>query len=125
MSATVMATASVFATGHIAVTAAISGLIAAIAAALLLRGERRTLDALAIGLLTAGAVFLLRKSANMPQLNNDGLQPFSANDLLAPTVTFVVLGLYAPFRQLNEPRRFEQACAAATVVAFVINVVTI
>jgi hypothetical protein len=125
MTATVLATASIFTTGHIAATAAISGLAAATVAVLWLRGERRTLDALAIGLLTGGAVFLLRKSANMSQLNNDGLQPFSANDLLAPTVTFVVLGLYAAFRKPSEPRRFEPARAAATLIAFAINVVTI
>jgi hypothetical protein len=125
MNATVIATASVFTTGHIVFTGLLSGLIAAIVAVLLLRGKGRTLDALAIGLLTAGAVFLLRKSANMPQLNNDGLSPLSANDLLAPALTFVTLGLYAPFRQPNEPRRFEQARAAATLIAFAVNVITI
>jgi hypothetical protein len=40
-------------------------------------------------------------------------------------VTFVVLGQYAAVRSPSEPRRFEQARAAATVVAFAINVVTI
>jgi membrane associated rhomboid family serine protease len=121
----VIAASPAFSTSHIALTAALSGAIAAIIAAALLRGERRLLDTLAIGLLTAGAVFMLRKSANMPQLNNDGLEGFSANDWLAPTVTFVVLGLYGAFRPPAEPRRFEQARAAATVVAFAINVVTI
>ena len=125
MSATLIATASVFTTGHIAFTGLVSGLIAAIVAALVLRGAGRRLDTLAVGLLTAGAVFLLRKSANMPQLNNDGLSPFSANDLLAPTVTFVALGLYAPFRQANEARCFEQARVAATLIAFAVNVITI
>jgi hypothetical protein len=125
MSATLIATASVFTTGHIALTGAISGLIAGAVAALWLRGERRALDALAIGLLSAGAVILFRKAANMPQLNNDGLKGYSANDLLAPTVTFVVLGVYGACRRPSEPRRFEQARAAATIVAFVVNVVTI
>src|SRR5258708_14838684 len=113
MSPTVIATASVFTTGHIAVTGAISGLIAGIVAARWLRGERRALDALAIGVLTAGAVILFRKAANMPQLNTDGLNGYSANDLLAPTVNFVVLGVYGAFRRPNEPRRFEQARAVA------------
>ena len=125
MDALVIATGSVFSTGHIALTAVLSGAIAALAAVLVLSQQHRTLDALAIGLLTAGAVFMLRKSANMPQLNSDGLQGFSANDWLAPTVTFAVLGLYAAVRPANEPRRFQQARAAATAIAFVINVVTI
>jgi len=121
----VAATGSLFSTGHIALTGLLSGFAAALIATARLRGEHRTLDAVAIGLLTAGAVFLLRKSANMPQLNDDGLEGFLANDWLVPTVTFVVLGLYATVRPPNEPRRFERARAAATVVAFAINVVTI
>ena len=125
MIATVAAAAPVFTTGHIAVTALVSGLIAAFLSALLLRKERLTLDALAIGLLTAGSVFMLRKSANMPQLNKDGLQGFSANDLLAPTVTFVTLGLYAAFRRSAGSRRFDQALASATIAALAVNVITI
>jgi len=121
----VMATGSVFSNGHIALTGILSGVMAALFAVLWLRGTRRTLDTLAIGLLTAAAVFLLRKSANMPQLNDDGLEGFSANDWLAPTVTYVVLGLYGAVRPAIEPRRFQQARAAAVVVAFVVNVVTI
>jgi hypothetical protein len=39
------------------------------------------------------AVFLLRKSENMAQLNNDGLSGFSADDWLAPTVTWVALAV--------------------------------
>src|SRR5258708_474783 len=125
MRPTLLAEASVFTTSHIAVTGAISGGIALAVALLWLHGPRRAIDALAIGVLTAGAVFMLRKSANMPQLNNDGLNGYSANDWLAPTVTFVVLGLYGAIRSPEETRRFEQSRAAATLVAFVINVVTI
>ena len=121
----VVASSSVFSTGHIALTGILSGVIAALFAVLWLRGTRRTLDTIAIGLLTAAAVFLLRKSANMPQLNDDGLEGFSANDWLAPTVTYVVLGLYGAVRPAIETRRFQQARAAAVVVAFVVNVVTI
>ena len=120
-----MIVASVFSTSHIAITALVSGVIAAGVGAVRLRGERRALDVLAVGVLTAGAVFMLRKSANMPQLNDDGLQGFSANDWLAPTVTFVVLGVYGAARRATEFRRFEQVRAAATVVAFLVDVLTI
>ena len=125
MSAAAIAAGTVFGTGHIAVTGALSGLIAALVAGLWLRGEQRALDTVAIGLLTAAVVFLFRKSANLPQLNDDGLQGFSANDWLAPAVTFVALGLYAAVRPPTASRRFEHARAAATLVALVINVVTI
>jgi hypothetical protein len=120
-----IATSSIFSNSHIVLTAAISGVIAATICLAWQRGERRVLDAVAIGVLTAGAVFMLRKSANMPQLNDDGLSGFSANDWLAPTVTFVALGVYGAFRRPSEPRRYQQSAAAATVVALVVNVLTI
>ena len=120
-----LATSSVFSTGHIALTAAISGVLAAAVALLWLHDQHRVLDTLAIGILTAGAVFLLRKSANMPQLNDDGLSGFSANDWLAPTVTYVVLGVYGAVRPPTEERRYQQARAAATAIALAVNVLTI
>jgi hypothetical protein len=119
------AASSLFSTGHIALTGAISGALAAAVALLWLRDEHRLIDTLTIGALTAAAVFLLRKSANMPQLNNDGLSGFSANDWLAPTVTWVVLGVYGALRAPTEPRRYQQAGAAATMIAFAVNVLTI
>jgi hypothetical protein len=120
-----VATAGTFSTSHILLTALISGALAAGCAAWRLRAERQTLEWLAVGLLTVIAVFLLRKSANMPQLNNDGLQGFSANDWLAPTVTFVLISLYGSVRPAGNERRFDQARALATISAFAVNVITI
>jgi hypothetical protein len=120
-----LATSSVFSTSHIALTGAISGLLAAAVALFWLRDKDQPLDTVAIGILTAAAVFLLRKSANMPQLNNDGLSGFSANDWLAPTVTYVVLGIYGALRPPTEPRRHQQARAGATAITFAISVLTI
>jgi len=121
----VIATGDVFTTSHIALTGAVTGVLAGLAAAWLLRDEQRTIDVVLIGVLSAAAVFLLRKSANWPQLNDDGLQGFSANDWLAPALVFVVLGLYRAARAPTEGRQFDRAAAAATVIAFVVNVVTI
>ena len=120
-----LATSSLFSTGHIALTGALSGALAAAFAMFWLRGEHRIADSLTLGVLTAAAVFLLRKSANMPQLNNDGLSGFSANDWLAPSVTWVVLGVYGAVRPPLETRRYQQARAGATVIAFAVNVLTI
>ena len=114
-----------FSTSHIVLTGAISGLLAGAVGLLWLRDKRRILDSLALAILSAAAVFLLRKSANMPQLNNDGLSGFSANDWLAPTVTYVVLGVYGATRRPLEPRRYQQARGGATAIAFAINVLTI
>jgi hypothetical protein len=114
-----------FSTAHIAATAAITGALALVAGLLVLGRRRGFAESVAIAILSAGAVFLWRKSANMPQLNNDGLPPFSANDWLAPMLTYVVLGMYASVRRPSNDRRFAQARALAVLAAFVVNVVTI
>jgi hypothetical protein len=119
------ATAGTFTTAHIATTASITGVVALVTGVLVLGRRRGLAESLVIAALAAGAVFLWRKSANMPQLNNDGLSPFSANDWLAPTLTYVVLGVYASVRRPGNDRRFAQARALAVLAAFVVNVVTI
>lgn len=71
------------------------------------------------------AVFLWRMSANMPQLNDDGLPGFSANDWAAPILTYVVLAGYADLRPPADPARYRQVRALATVIAVAVNVITI
>ena len=78
-----------------------------------------------MAVLVGGTVYLWRASANMPQLNNDGIPGFSANDWLAPVVTFVVLSVYADLVPPVNQRRFAQVRAAATIAAFAVNVITI
>jgi hypothetical protein len=77
-----LATAGSFGTGHIALTAAITGTLALAAAAWRLL-RTAWLDVVAVGVLAAASVFLWRISANMPQLNSDGRPGFSADDWLA------------------------------------------
>jgi uncharacterized membrane protein SirB2 len=120
-----IATAAIFSTGHIAATALITGGVTLVACLLVLGRRRGLAESVVIAILAAGAVFLWRKSANMPQLNDDGLSPFSANDWLAPVVTYVVLGMYASMRRPGNDRRFAQARTLAVLAAFVVNVVTI
>jgi hypothetical protein len=115
------ATAEIFATAHIAVTAVISGVLAFLCAMLLQRRSRAVAEAVAVGLVTAAAVFLWRKSANMPQLNTDGLRSFSANDWLAPAITFVFLGVYRNLHPPADQTRYLRAQALATIVALVVN----
>ena len=115
-----------FSTIHIATTAGITGVLTLVASFLVLgRSRPAVLDSVVIAVLAAVAVFLWRKSANMPQLNNDGLPPFSANDWLAPMLTYVVLSMYASVRRPTIHRRFALAQALAVLAAFVVNVVTI
>ena len=115
---------------HIAGTAAATELLVAALGIWLLAGRLRVLEALAAGHLAAGtisalAVYLFRASANMPQLNNDGIAGYSANDWLAPVAVFVALSLYADLHPPANPRRYHQLRAAATIIAFAINVITI
>jgi hypothetical protein len=118
--------AEVFTTAHIAVTAAISGVLAFAAALLIARPRAEAvLECVAIGVLTAAAVFLWRKSANLPQLNTDGLQGFSANDWLAPVLTFVWLSVYRLLRPPHDSVRFGRAVGAAAIIALAVNVITI
>ncbi|MEU6644473.1 hypothetical protein ABZ863_18215 [Saccharomonospora sp. NPDC046836] len=117
-------TAGTFSVGHIALTAAITGVLALGAAAWRLpRGA--WLDVVSVAVLAAGSVFLWRISANMPQLNSDGLPGFSANDWLAPVLTYLFLTVYADLRPPADPRRYNQTRALAVLASLVVNVVTI
>ena len=124
MTTALAAPAGTFSTGHIAVTAAITAALA-LAAALWRLPRRMLLDQGAVAALSFAAVLLWRLSANMPQLNDDGLPGFSANDWLAPVLTYVTLSAYADLRAPAEPHRFAQTRALATLAALVINVLTI
>jgi hypothetical protein len=113
-----------FGVGHIAATAAVTATLALAAAAWRLP-RTMLIDQLAVAVLSFAAVLLWRLSANMPQLNNDGLPGFSANDWLAPVLTYIVLSGYADLRAPADPRRFSQTRALATIAALAVNVVTI
>ncbi|MGH3798114.1 MAG: hypothetical protein ACRDSP_24955 [Pseudonocardiaceae bacterium] len=125
MTATMATTAvGTFAAVHIALTAALTGILALTGAVWRLpRGA--WLDITAVGVLAAAAVFLFRISANMAPLNDDGLPGFSANDWLAPVLTYLFLSLYADLRAPTDPRRYGQTRALAVLAALIVNVVTI
>jgi hypothetical protein len=114
-----------FSRTHIALTAVATGIIAAGIGSWRFKDRHRHLEALTIGLLTAAAVFLWRASANMPQLNRDGLEGFSANDWLAPVIVYIALSVYAALHPPDDTHRFAQVRAGATIAAFAINVITI
>jgi hypothetical protein len=111
-----------FSAVHILATAAITGLAAAAAAWWRLR---RWADVAAVFLVSGATVFLWRLSANMPQLNDDGLQGFSANDWAAPVLAYVSLSVYGDLRNPPAEAALRQVRALAALAALVINVVTI
>lgn len=115
----------VFTHVHIAITAVITGVITASIGIWRLDVERRWLAGPSVGVVAAAAVYLWRASANVPALNADGLPGFSANDWLAPVLTFVSLGVLAGFVAFRSPDRYGQVRAAAAIVALAVNVITI
>jgi hypothetical protein len=113
-----------FSATHIALTAALTGVLALAAAAWRLPRTAWP-DVVAVAVLSAAAVFLWRISANMPQLNSDGLPGFSSNDWLAPMMTYFFLSAYADLRSPSDPRRYGRIRTMAVVISLVVNVVTI
>jgi len=111
-----------FSAAHILATAAITGLAAAAAAWWKLR---RWPDVAAVFLVSGAAVFLWRISANMPQLNADGLPGFSANDWAAPVLAYLSLCVYADLRNPSPESTFRQVRALAALACPAINVITI
>ncbi len=111
-----------FSAAHILATAAITGVAAAAMAWWKLR---RWPEVAAVLLVSGAAVFLWRISANMPQLNDDGLQGFSANDWAAPAIAYLSLSVYADLRKPSPEDAFRQVRAVAALAALAINVITI
>jgi hypothetical protein len=114
----------VFSTVHIVLTAALTGALALVVGIWRLPRERR-LDTLAAAVLAGAAVALWRLSANMPQLNDDGLPSFSANDWAAPAMTYLFLSGYADARPPLDDRRYRQFRILATLGSLAVNVITI
>jgi hypothetical protein len=113
-----------FTTLHIGGTALLTGVLAC-AVALQQLGRAKLFDAVAVGVLSAAAVFMWRLSANMPQLNTDGLRSFSANDWAAPILVYLVLCGYIDIRRSADSDRFRRTRAVVGLVALAVNVITI
>jgi hypothetical protein len=120
-----MMSVNVFSHLHIAVTALTAGVICFAIALWRIPPPRQFLWSIAIGLITAGAVYLWRASANVAALNQDGIGGLSANDWLAPVVVFVALSVFADLMPPIGDRRFAQVGALATVAVFAVNVIAI
>src|SRR5439155_8618707 len=82
-------------------------------------------QALTVALLAGAAVFLWRLSANKPDLNDDGLPGFSANDWAAPILTYVALSASADLRPPTDPGRYRQIRPPAFVIAVAVTVIPI
>ncbi len=118
---------SVFSVEKIALTAAIA-FVAALIVLLILHRYTRAFsvgEVFILAVLVGLSVFAWRMAGNVAQLNDDPILLFSPNDLLCPIVTYVVLGLYAAFRQPTNAAEWDKTRAWLTIVSFVVNVVFI
>src|SRR6266536_5711689 len=113
-----------FTTLHIALTAATVAVLT-FAVGMWRLPRRAWRQAPVIALLSGVAVFLWRLSANKPDLNDDGLPGFSANDWAAPMLAYLVLAGYADLWPPVDPVRYRQVRALVAVVAVAVNVITI
>jgi hypothetical protein len=113
-----------FSTAHIMLTAALTA--ALVAAAAWWRLPRRApLEVVIVAVLAGAAVFLWRLSANQPQLNQDGLPYFSANDWAAPALAFLSLAVYGGLRPPADQARYRQVQALTFLIAVAVNVIAI
>src|SRR5947207_3426428 len=113
-----------FTTLHITLTAATVAVLT-FAAGLWRLPRPAWQQAMTVALVAGAAVFLWRLSANKPDLNDDGLPGFSANDWAAPILTYLALSAYADLRPPTDPGRHRQVRALAFVIAVAVNVITI
>jgi hypothetical protein len=118
---------TVFSFAHIALTAAITAVIALLLVVVMQSRFKllSLVDCLLVALVVGLSVIVWRSVGNTGALNNDALPLVSPNDVLCPLVTYLFIGFYAAFRPPLDAMRFEQARVLLALVSFVVNVVTI
>jgi hypothetical protein len=107
---------------------ALDALVASIASLVLLRWRFRAIsarEALGVALVVGVSVLGWRAACNVGALNDDPIPPISPNDVLAPMATYVLVSVYAAFRDTSAWRGWPRAVAWIVAVSFVVNVVVI
>jgi len=87
--------------------------------------QMTTLDGLLIAATVGLSILIWREAGNTPSLNDDPIPVVSPNDVLAPVLTYVCLGLLAAFRSSIAGSDWPRLRALLTLVSLVVNVVTI
>ena len=117
----------VFPLWHIALTAAITAVLTLVVTWWARRGGKAlsVVDLVFIALVAGGSVLLWRAAGNVPALNNDPIPAISPNDVLCPLVTYLLVGMYAAFRQPVPPGDFERLRVWIAVISLLVNIITI
>src|SRR2546429_4493300 len=116
----------VFSFAHIALTAAITAVIALLML-VILRPRYKMLslvDCLLVAVVVGISVIVWRSAGNTGALNNDTLPVVSPNDVLCPLVTYLFIGLYPAFRPPPDAIRLEPARGVVPPGSFIVNCFT-
>jgi hypothetical protein len=83
-------------------------------------------DSLLIATTVGLSILIWREAGNTPSLNDDPIPLVSPNDVLAPVLTYVCLGLLAGFRtSIGGSSEWPRLRALLTLLSLVVNVATI
>jgi hypothetical protein len=83
-------------------------------------------DALLIAATVGLSILVWREAGNTPSLNDDPIPVVSPNDVLAPVLTYVCLGLLGGFRtSIGGSSAWPRLRALLTLLSLVVNVATI
>ena len=107
---------------------ALDALVASIASLLFLRWRFREIsarEALGVALVVGVSVLGWRAVCNVAVLNDDPIPPISPNDVLAPMATYVLVSVYAAFRDASAWPGWPRAVGWLVAISFVANVVVI
>src|SRR3954470_8055777 len=80
-------------------------------------------DSLLIAATVGLSILFWREAGNTPSLNDDPIPLVSPNDVLAPVLTYVCLGLLGGFRSSIGGSEWPRLRALLTLLSLVVNVV--
>jgi hypothetical protein len=84
-----------------------------------------TSDSLLIAVTVGLSILIWREAGNTPSLNDDPIPVVSPNDVVAPMLTYVSLGLLTGFRRSIDRPEWPRLRALLTLLSLVVNVATI
>jgi hypothetical protein len=82
-------------------------------------------DSLLIAATVGLSILIWREAGNTQALNDDPIPVVSPNDVLAPVLTYVCLGLLTGFRRSIGGSEWPRLRALLTLLSLVVNVATI
>jgi hypothetical protein len=111
---------------------AVSTIVGAVLAYVVVLGYARrsgmqitTVDGLLIAATVGLSILIWREAGNTPSLNDDPIPVVSPNDVLAPVLTYVSLGILAAFRSSIGGSAWPRLRGLLTLLSLLVNVVTI